>query len=801
MVIKKKEPKKKAELYISQNPGSLLDKAEKKLACSPPSNRPVLKGQTAEALIHELQVHQIELEIQAEELRLANLTIEKSRDQYFDLYEFAPLGYLTLTHTAVISQVNLTAATLIGVDRINLINAWIRIWIFPTDLEIWDRFFTSLISTEQKRTTTLMIKRGDGSSFPARLEGIRLTDSNEEITVRLAISDISDIRLAEKALQTSEERFQLALQNAPVSIAIQDKNLIFQWSYNQNLNLPIDVTGKRDSDIFLPDEAAHLIDLKRKSLETGMEINEKIWLTIEEERFFFDIYIKPLRDESRQVTGIGITCVDLTDQRVIEDALRQSEEELHRSLELLEAVTKGTGVRIAAQDLNFRYTYFNQTYQEEMKQLTGKDLIIGSSAIDLLADMTQEQNWAMDDWDRVLKGENISKRVEFGKPGESRRVHQILHTPIRNPRGIIIGSGEVAFDVTKQTLLDEKLIETKKNLDVTLSLLNASLESTADGIFVFDQYGKITGYNQNFVTMWNIPLVILESGEIMQVINYVLTQLKNPDDFSQCIEDSHYLTECESLDMLIFKNGKIFERYSKSQKIGDVVVGRVWSIRDVTDRKNAEEKLVASVQEKELLLREVHHRVKNNLQLISGLLDMTRMRTADESTSNILTDMMLKIQTMAQIHTRLFESKQFGRISIPDQIHVQLSELSNIYSHKGNDISYEVHSEEVFLPVDQALPCALAINEILSNVYKHAFKERSRGSITISVGTVSDQVCITIHDNGVGMPENLDYLSSNSLGLKLIKTLVQHQLKGTYGITNDSGTTVAIKFPIIPGEK
>ena len=94
--------------------------------------------------------------------------------------------------------------------------------------------------------------------------------------------------------------------------------------------------------------------------------------------------------------------------------------------------------------------------------------------------------------------------------------------------------------------------------------------------------------------------------------------------------------------------------------------------------------------------------------------------------------MMLKIQTMAQIHTRLYESKQFGKISITGQCRDQVTALSNIYSHKGHEISCEINPEEVFLPVDQALPCALVVNEILSNAYKHAFKGRKKGNIEIS---------------------------------------------------------------------
>ena len=113
----------------------------------------------------------------------------------------------------------------------------------------------------------------------------------------------------------------------------------------------------------------------------------------------------------------------------------------------------------------------------------------------------------------------------------------------------------------------------------------------------------------------------------------------------------------------------------RPQKLQDEIIGRVWSYRDVTDRRRAEEKLLQSLKEKETLIREIHHRVKNNLQIISGLLDMTRMRTPDSTTTSILTDMMMKIKTMAQIHTRLYESKQFDKINMGSQIRDQVTDL------------------------------------------------------------------------------------------------------------------------------
>lgn len=248
-------------------PRLLIEAAEKKLAHSQ-SASPGMKGKTPEEIIHELEVHQIELEMQAEELRRAHLALGESRDQYLDLFEFAPLGYLTLTDKALISQANLTAAVLLGVDRNKLVNARFRRWIDPADIETWDRYFANLLQSKNKLNATFMLRRGDETSFPARLESIRLGDTSQGQSIRVAISDISDIRKVEKELKTSEERFHLALRNAPVSVALQDKDLVFQWAYNPHAR-PVDIQGKKDTDLFIPEDAARLMELKRKVLKTG----------------------------------------------------------------------------------------------------------------------------------------------------------------------------------------------------------------------------------------------------------------------------------------------------------------------------------------------------------------------------------------------------------------------------------------------------------------------------------------------------------------------------------------------------
>jgi PAS domain S-box-containing protein len=222
--------------------------------------------------------------------------------------------------------------------------------------------------------------------------------------------------------------------------------------------------------------------------------------------------------------------------------------------------------------------------------------------------------------------------------------------------------------------------------------------------------------------------------------------------------------------------------------------------KQIEDRKKIQKKLTLSSKEKDLLLREVHHRVKNNLQLIIGLIDMTKTRAHEPAVLSTLTDIMAKVQTMGSIHTRLYESKRFDKINMKRQVHDLVEMISGFCDHDHLDITTNINCAEIYLPVDQAIPCALALNEIISNIHKHAFSGRRSGLVEISSSKKADKLRFVVRDNGVGLPSGFDIEKSNRLGLKLMRTLVEQQLHGNVQITSKAGTEVVIEFPINLGE-
>jgi len=218
--------------------------------------------------------------------------------------------------------------------------------------------------------------------------------------------------------------------------------------------------------------------------------------------------------------------------------------------------------------------------------------------------------------------------------------------------------------------------------------------------------------------------------------------------------------------------------------------------KEIGDRIKIQKKLILSATEKDLLLREVHHRVKNNLQLIIGLIDMTKTRAHEPVVLSTLTSIMAKVQTMGLVHTQLYESKRVDKVSMKRQVQDLVDMISGFYDHEHHDITTNINCPDIYLPVDLAIPCALALNEIISNIHKHAFKGKRNGLVEISLSVKGDQLRIAVRDNGVGLPSGFDIEKSNRLGLKLMRTLVEQQLHGNVQITSKAGTEVVIEFCI-----
>jgi two-component system, sensor histidine kinase PdtaS len=220
------------------------------------------------------------------------------------------------------------------------------------------------------------------------------------------------------------------------------------------------------------------------------------------------------------------------------------------------------------------------------------------------------------------------------------------------------------------------------------------------------------------------------------------------------------------------------------------------AIVDISHRKQEEDRMLAALREKDVLLGEIHHRVKNNLQIVYSLLGLQAARVDDRATQDLLRDSQNRIHSMALIHQTLYGSKDFESVDFALFIATLLPALSRSYGIDPEHIAIRVDVEPVRLPIDIAVPCGLVVNELITNALKHAFQDRICGEISIALSRqLGREALLSVSDNGVGLPDHLDVQKTETIGLQLVGLLAE-QLDGEIAIRRSDPTRFSLRFPI-----
>ncbi|HAN91763.1 MAG TPA: hypothetical protein DCQ33_06740 [Nitrospira sp.] len=223
-------------------------------------------------------------------------------------------------------------------------------------------------------------------------------------------------------------------------------------------------------------------------------------------------------------------------------------------------------------------------------------------------------------------------------------------------------------------------------------------------------------------------------------------------------------------------------------------------IEDISKKKRLEEERARTLTERETLLKEIHHRVKNNLQVLSSLFYLQRQRTAEEPLRTLLDESRNRIQTIALIHEKLYQSERLAWIDFGDYLKDLTCRLTRAIGAQSPQARISIQADNVFLDIERAIPSALIVNELVSNALKHAFPGGRSGEIRITVGLVApDLLELVVSDTGIGFPADLDFKNTNSLGLKLVCSLTT-QLRGVVKLSRDGGTRFEIRFSVPPGK-
>jgi PAS domain S-box-containing protein len=346
----------------------------------------------------------------------------------------------------------------------------------------------------------------------------------------------------------------------------------------------------------------------------------------------------------------------------------------------------------------------------------------------------------------------------------------------------------IAAVVLQRKKAETELIERKKLLSlVTDNMLNVVGQIDAAGTFQYisPSIKTILGYDPEEILGENV---------------FKLINLTHPDD--QIKVSSTFMESNVS-----YLPGDVQHRFKRAdgryiwvESLGNPLFdndneykGVVFSMTDINSLKAAEENYKSSIAEKELLLRELHHRVKNNMQIISSLLSLQTQHIKDERDVKIFESSQNRVKTMSLIHEELYGSKDFSHISLAEYIRNLTKELLTSMIANPERIKLKVDVEDVNMEIDTAIPLGLLINELVANSLNYAFPNSQKGQITVDLHRNEDKFMLIVSDDGIGIPDNVDFRKSETLGFQLVNNLV-NQLDGAIELHKGEGTMFNIEF-------
>jgi PAS domain S-box-containing protein len=433
------------------------------------------------------------------------------------------------------------------------------------------------VDIEQNGATFESIhRRKDGRTFPIELS-VRLIEIEGKKFYQCIIRDITERKEAEEILRESEEKFRTFAEQSPNMIFINRKGRVVYANAKCE-----ELTGYTKEEFYSPDfnfleitapESLELVKNYFAKHLQGEEVPAYEYIVRTKQGRRIDVIITtkliPFENENA-ILGI---ITDISERKKAEESLLKFRLGIERSSDAV-FITDPSGVII------FVNPSFEQLYGYSFQESIGNTPRIFKSG-----NLSSEDYKSF--WSSLLSKNVVSGEI-VNKTKDGRLVHiEGTNNPILDNQSKIIGFLGIHRDITDRKREEEEL-------EQSFSLIQATLESTADGILVVDRIGTITNYNAQFVKMWNIPENMLAEGKDRVIINFVLAQLKSPKNFVSKVNELYSHPESESFDVLEFKDGRIFERYSHPQRIDGQPVGRVWSFRDVTQRKLAEEQLQES---------------------------------------------------------------------------------------------------------------------------------------------------------------------------------------------------------------
>lgn len=742
-----------------------------------------------------------------------SLELIKNGENYRLLADNVPDIIYSLDSSGNIATINNSAFVRYGYNGQEAEGKPFLNFIHPEDREVVIRSFLKAIEEKRKYTQGLQfrIMAENGISYWFELNSHARFDSNggyagedgvlRDITDRKKteielIAAKEKAETSEKSFKQQNEMFSILLKNLSQGVfmveAPSGKPILANDAAQKILGRGIlpDADHRNLSEIYEafrvntlepypPEEMPIIMGMNGKSVY----VDDMVVKRPDGSLTYLEIYGTPVADTDGKIWASLVSFSDITERKKIENELIAAKEKAEASELKLQGMLDNMLDAFFQADLNGIFTYANPAALR-MYRYSSLDEIIGVQASSFYA-VKEERDKLIEELKKSgIKLDWIGKGLR--KDGTTFWVSMNVQV-IRDKNGNVTGTQGIARDITERKLAEEAL----KESELKFRLL---FETSMDFLYITGIDGKIIDVNKAAANLSGYSLEELKEMNILSLYH-------DPEERNALVKmilEQGYVENYETRG--VKKDGTIVEVLVTSILRRDNEgnpAGFQGVLKNITERKLAEEKILKSLREKELLIRELYHRTKNTIQVVRGMIMLQAAEFSDNKEIRALAkNTEDRIQAISLVHQMLYMSQDLSRISIKEYIQNLCASILESYNISNNKIVFNFNIDEQSFLLDTAIPLGLIINELITNSIKHAFPDNRKGIINISLlKDKSGDNIFQYSDNGAGIADNFDFRGSPTLGLKLIHSLGEDQMLGAIEMENSNGIKVSFTFP------
>jgi PAS domain S-box-containing protein len=603
-------------------------------------------------------------------------------------------------------------------------------------------------------------------------------NSGNLVGISTIARDITKQKKSEIALKESEEKFHEVFNNANDMIGlnlIKDDGL--PGKFIEVNEIGIERLGySRDeflnmtpADIVAPEKRSEMPQNALKLSEKGHANFEIIHQTKDGKKIPVEINNHIFQLNGKKV-ALAISR-DITERKQTEEVLENSERKYKKIFNNIQDVFFQTDTEGNITEISPSIERYSGYKPEE---LIGKP-------VETVYSNPEERNNFLKEFEE--KGELVDYELKLKTKNEDLIDSSINAQLLLNLKNKPIGIEGTLRDITERKKAEKALKNSER-------MYRNIFENVQDIFYQTDLKGNIIEIS---------PSIERYSGyKPEELINKTVeTFYLNPEDRTYLIKEIEKKGEVADYEIILkAKDNNLLYVSTNAHLLFDSSknpIGIEGSLRDITERKNIEIQLKNSLTEKEMLLKEIHHRVKNNLMIISSLLNLQSGYIKDKASQNIFKESQNRARSMALIHERLYQSTDLKRIDFGDYITSLATELFHTYVSDRNLIELKINVEDILLDINTSIPLGLIVNELITNSIKHGFPNGRKGKINIDFYLKNDHYEFAVKDNGIGFPEDINFQNTNSLGLQIVNSLTE-QIDGEIELNKGNGTEFKITF-------